>query len=1495
MKRLQNSIWLLLICLIFSLNLLNAQINYKGEVRFGNEWINYDQTYFKIGVTANGIYRLSYEDLVAAGVYNELRQPEGAAFKIFHRGDEIPIYVSTDDVLGTADYIAFYGQRNDGWLDQFLYDDPTKQLNPFYSMYTDTSTYFLTWDDSNTAPNRITSPTNNLENLPEKEPFCFRTTSITYSNTYQQGLRYFNRSESISSLYDTGEGFSRNVLNNSQTQTIAAPQAYLGESEASVKARIVTRDGVHNFNLRLNGMDILQEQFGGWVVKAFETKVDASTIRNSNQLLIEGLSEDDDKFNLVNTSITYPATFNFENLAQIAFQLPASDNGQYLEIENFQHNGVPPVLYDLKNQLRILPTIDGNNLQVFLPASAAERSLILVSESRIRSVDFIRERTFDVFDFTNESFDYLLLSHPKLIDDANGYVQAYADYRASAIGGAFRPIIVDVTQLYDQFGYGVERHEVGIKNFLTLAHENWDSKYLFLLGKGENRVSIRKGVHKEDLNLLPSYGFPDADYLFTVGENLDQPRFAFGRVAAYTPEHVRIYLKKIREHEAVFQNTQQTIADKAWTKRVLHFAGGDAGIQSSIRNTLTTLKNRLDTSLYGSNTIVFAKGSTSTVSDTPESVDNLINDGASMLTFFGHSAPTTLDFNLDPPSSYSNKGKYPFFYAIGCNTNRVIDSTLTLSEEWVLIEDKGAIGFFGSTWTTQLSPLARYATTFYENLGKDNYGERLGDVIKATMEEFGLSGSFTDQQAKQLLMLHGDPATRVYAFEQPDYLVNSEESLISPNIVDLQNDSFQLELVVQNLGKHINDSLDILIEHTLADGTTQKLASLQIPAPDFKDILSINLPLSKKDSIATGKNELKITLDSNDRLAEGPSGAENNNVTIIPFFTARSDINPIYPEDFAIINSDKVALKASTTDPFSRSLKYFIEIDTIEDFNSAFKREVILEQIGGLIEWTVPFRLEDEQVYYWRIGLDNNLTNTAEVVWKTRSFTYIENSIVEGWNQGHYHQFEKNFYEDLVLRENSDELILADRTKSIEVINGTPSAALNWGGMAIFENGFRSSSFNNVPCGGASGMPIERINMVIYDGNRLNVSGRNPSPNCWDWNVDWHMFDPKLAEDRLKWMDAIDDITQGDYVIIYSAQRADRTYGADQWSADSLQYGRNIFQVLEAQGVRGFRRVANDQKPFVLIFRKGRTDFDVVETYAESFTERIEAEAIFIGRRARGIATSVPIGPASDWQKVEWENVELEDSDAAFVMVYGLPTRLGARTLLDSTDVRSIDLTQVDAKQFPYLQLEYHVEDRVNRTPPKLDYWRVLHTPLPDVALAPNLGFRFQADSLQRGQQLQLELSLANPTNIAMDSILMKYTILDEKNNELVYQKRNAPIAGQSRISTRFDLDTEPLNGDYKLLIEANPEQEQVEQYEFNNIGVKEFSVRGDQRNPLLDVTFDGSRIMNGDIVSAKPQIIINLQDENQFLALNDTALMKVGVRYPSGEVQRFFFGGQNM
>ncbi len=120
---------------IFSLNLMSAQKIYH------NEWINPNQTYYKIKVHEEGVYRISKNTLEKHQI-----MAEGSAYKMFFAGEEIPIYVSNNNTFAENDFIEFYGDKLNGDFDRQLFKSPDHQLHQFESLFTDTATYFLTID-----------------------------------------------------------------------------------------------------------------------------------------------------------------------------------------------------------------------------------------------------------------------------------------------------------------------------------------------------------------------------------------------------------------------------------------------------------------------------------------------------------------------------------------------------------------------------------------------------------------------------------------------------------------------------------------------------------------------------------------------------------------------------------------------------------------------------------------------------------------------------------------------------------------------------------------------------------------------------------------------------------------------------------------------------------------------------------------------------------------------------------------------------------------------------------------------------------------------------------------------------------------------------------------------------------------------------------------------------------------------------------------------------
>ena len=118
---------------------------------YGNEWIIPSQKYYKVKVSQTGLYRITTAQLAAAGVLSSPAFSDPRKIQIFFNGQEQYIYVydsAGNNLWDAPDYIEFFGQRNDGSLDSKMYTAPPVMPNPYYSLFTDSASYYITANGS---------------------------------------------------------------------------------------------------------------------------------------------------------------------------------------------------------------------------------------------------------------------------------------------------------------------------------------------------------------------------------------------------------------------------------------------------------------------------------------------------------------------------------------------------------------------------------------------------------------------------------------------------------------------------------------------------------------------------------------------------------------------------------------------------------------------------------------------------------------------------------------------------------------------------------------------------------------------------------------------------------------------------------------------------------------------------------------------------------------------------------------------------------------------------------------------------------------------------------------------------------------------------------------------------------------------------------------------------------------------------------------------------
>jgi hypothetical protein len=984
--------------ILFSLILSNTILCQNHNGLFGNEWINFSQDYYKIKVVSDGMYRIDASTLQNSGI--SLSNLTSSNIQIFHNGQEIPIYVGTNN--GSVDYIEFYGRKNRGDFDVNLFKNPNHHFNPEFSTITDTAAYFLTWNNSSNT-RRFNDRSANLSNLPAKENYYMHRGVTVITGGWQRGKEYSIAGQTMSKAsFEFGEGWG-SAKSANQNQNLFLAGIYSAGPDATCSVRMYSVGQIlHNIEFRTSNTLVHSSSFIGDSVSTHRFNIPNNILNLTTTINVRGTNGSLDQHSISYLDIVYPRIFNFGANARYYFKVAASNSRKFLEIDNFDGTGANAqtiFLYDLTNNLRIQCFWDGSRVLTDLPPSATERELVLVNTASTNAyiqVGRLQEANF--IDYSNANGDYIIISHPSLRRNSQGNdpVLEYAAYRAST---GYSPVVIEIEDVCNQFSYGINMHPVAIRNLAAFAKLNWsDPKFIFLIGKGRVYNTVRN-FNTFD-HLIPTFGYPPSDQLMVAPFNSDVPLIPIGRLAAVTGDQVSVYLQKIRDVES-FNNAPETVTDRAWTKNVIHLGGGiDQGQQNVIRVYLDDMARIIRDTLYGANVTSFYKSSTNPIQAAQSAfLDSMINDGVSLITFFGHSSTNSFDFNLDRPENYRNYQRYPMIISLGCYGGTIYESGTYISEQFVFEPEAGAMAFLAPVGIGVLSTLNYYTNKFYNVLNSKAYNKGIGKCLQETIEELENTSSYNGalEIATHIMTYHGDPAFNLNMHPGPDYYIDEDLVSHSPNVVTTQMNNFELKLSVFNLGSAKDTAFYVEVNREFPNGFTDFVSRQRFSAPFYNDSITISVPVGGTDAL--GINYFNIEIDSEDEIAESPNpGAEQNNTVLrYPVQIVSDAIIPVFPKEFAIVNSTPVALKASTGNTNAQLQNYRIQIDTSEYFNSPLLRDTNISIPGGLLEWTPSVNYNDSTVYYWRVSVDS-VNAAIGFNWIYSSFIYINGSFLVGIN-----------------------------------------------------------------------------------------------------------------------------------------------------------------------------------------------------------------------------------------------------------------------------------------------------------------------------------------------------------------------------------------------------------------------------------------------------------------------------------------------------------------
>ncbi len=1459
-------------------------MNINGSSLFGNEWIKYDKKYLKILVSEDGIYRISKVEMANAGF--PINSIKGRELMLIHFGEEIPIYVSAVGNLSDNDFIEFFGKRNDGELDKQLFDNwQSEQLNPLFSNYTDNSTYYLTWEDESDNNKRITTVTNNIGgNLPSPVSHYLEEEKIIFSDfhnspAFTENVRY--------SHYYASEGFgtkmqATNVANFSPTNI------YNQGDSPYIVCRVGRNNGAHNTELFVNNDFKVSDQTSNFNVEEFTIPLNVNELSSSTKLKVESTASSIDRNSIGYASLFYPRLFKANNTNEFQFDFPASGSDLYFEVDDFQSNA-NVFLYDVNNNRRMVVDYSNNTTRFLIPASNKPSSHYIYETAKTPN-------SLVTIEIENEFVgapDYIILTSKELNSNATGpnQIAAYSSYRSSDQGGGHKVRVVEVESLYDQFSYGIEGHCQAIKNFSNYIKGEWPQiNYIFIIGKGIEYNYLRLD-QSEVISHVPVFGIPGADNLLLGKLNHDYPVFPTGRLAVRDAKDIEAYLNKIKEHEN-YEVLPQNIEGLQWRKNVIHLSGGSTqGEQDQIFSGLEVMRNVLENNYYGAKVTSFRKTSSSSIQTTvSQQIIDKINEGTSIINFFGHSAVGTFDFSIEDPEKYDNFGKYPLMISLGCNAGNIHTTSTGISEKFVLAQNRGSLGFLAASGVANIANQDYFGRTLYEFAGGDFYGGSIGEMIKTFLVENETTAnnlyvrSFLEQ-----ITLHADPAMKLPAYEGPDYIVDYATVRTEPTVVNSTLDSFDIAFDIVNLGKGVEEPLFYQVIHSYGNQIDTIIGATIGP----ENRKTIRKKVENKGLKGLGKNVIDIVLDYNNIVDEYPAPEAElnnrlsvaNNVEGYCFFVFDTNAQPIYPKEFSIVTENEIRFLASANNAFLEEYTYIMELDTTQLFDSPLKVSIDTKSLGGMIEWKPSFNYVDGQEYFWRIR--NVDSEESSEIWSYSSFIYLPNES-NGWNQSHLYQWLRDDFNKMKIDSQKRVLELGTAIGEYRVENRLRLSAESKP-QYFFNNQFKGAN-DDKPNG--NGVDINAGVYVIVADKESTEPWKNAiggsygtEPGNYSYEREMFAFGTFNEINRAEVTDFVQNVVpDGHLVILMTIQSDEHSYQPEKWDDDQI----SLFDVFEQEGATQIRSLENGPVPYVFAYIKG-DDPTVASEYKaanveEDFSVLIHAE----GLHSSGNVYSTVIGPAQKWSTFEWNIVNENNVDDIYSYnIVGIKEDGQKDTLVLNETIDLYDLSSIDGNVYPYLQLVFNSSDASSFTSAHIDFWRVYYKEVPESVLNPNVNFSFESDTLFRGRDFKLNIQVDNITNQSMDSLLVMYTIVDNQNNAITELKKYPPLLANDHLTLDYSRSTGDLKrGVYELRVEVNPAMDQIEQYLFNNLGFKNFLVREDDLNPLLNVKFDGIRIMNRDIVSPTPLISVHLKDDNPFELLNDKEDFELTLLFPDGTTE---------
>lgn len=808
--------------------------------------------WYKIGVTQNGIYKLTRDDLQELGVNVNVLNPQtlniyGNSYGQLPFDNSVPrpddlllnrieVVGGEDGTFDSDDYVLFYAKGPDSWkLDTVsgLYAS-TKNL------FTDTSYYFVGINTGD-APSRIQSvgSSGSSPNYEVTSFNDFRAHEMDRENMIKSGREWYGEKFDVQTTYNfSGEKYTFPNLDPS--------------AETTVTARVISRSTISGsacvFRLNVNGTEDVRTfssvgpnpeapfAYAGLLTATLTGASPTLNINLSYQKNSPSASGWLDKI-----------TINTRRLLRVA--------GAQMEFRDVNSAGPGRVsrfnITNVSAAMRIWEITDPTRVvQINYNRTEGKGTFSLPTEHIREFIAFTGEykkpALFGVVENQNlhalggTDIDMVIVTPANLVNKAEELADLHRNYERDPLNVE----VVNLQKIYNEFSSGM-RDVTAIKWFMKMLYDRSNGNtdimphYLLLFGDGSYD---NKNFTPGNTNLIPTYqsanslvptkSYVSDDYFGLLsddeGEGFnDLMDVAVGRLVVKNLQEATSVVNKIRRYmeikPRVYSNDCTVCDDNTsnlgpWRNEIAMVADYDGNSFMSQSRTLSNLiesytRNYNIERIFLSSYPVEATPGGDRYPQANKAIDQAVENGAFIVNYVGHGGEVGWSASriLDIPTiqSWSNGVRLPIFMTATCEFSRFDDPLRTSAGEYVLLNGNGGgIALLTTTRLVYSSPNFTLNKQFYEalfNRPADEVVTRVGDLARESKNATAATAGSSNHRNFTLL---GDPALPIAIPRYKVEVTSLTDTLGNPV------DTLKALAVVRVKGKVVGDAGQLLSDFT---------------------------------------------------------------------------------------------------------------------------------------------------------------------------------------------------------------------------------------------------------------------------------------------------------------------------------------------------------------------------------------------------------------------------------------------------------------------------------------------------------------------------------------------------------------------------------------------------------------------------------------------------------------------------------------------------------